>query len=204
MTAEDNERKRMANHLHDGIGQLLSAANMNVNVLEDYKDDSETFTKILGKTKYILSEAIADVRTLSHQIMPNMLIKNTLSNALRDLIENTTSPRLQISLKMEGLDQKLDHNIQVVLYRTIQECINNTIKHAEANKIEITVIQDENSIFTELADNGKGFNPLKINARNDGMGLENIKSRIHFLKGSINIESAETKGTKITVEIPLT
>ncbi len=204
MTAEDNERKRMANHLHDGIGQLLSAANMNVNVLEDYKDDGETFTKILGKTKYILSEAIADVRTLSHQIMPNMLIKNTLSNALRDLIENTTSPRLQISLKMEGLDQKLDHNIQVVLYRTIQECINNTIKHAEANKIEITVIQDKNSIFTELADNGKGFNPLKINARNDGMGLENIKSRIHFLKGSINIESAETKGTKITVEIPLT
>lgn len=203
MNAEDNERKRMANHLHDGIGQLLSAANMNVNVLEDYKDDGDNFSIILDKTKKILSEAIADVRTLSHQIMPNMLIKNTLSNALRDLIENTTSPRLQISLKMEGLDHKLDHNIQVVLYRTIQECINNTIKHAEANQIDITIIQDKNNIFTELADNGKGFNPLKINAKSDGMGLENIKSRIQFLKGKINIESAETKGTKITVNIPL-
>lgn len=203
MNAEDNERKRMANHLHDGIGQLLTAANMNVNVLEDYKNDESNFKKILGNTKNILSEAMTDVRTLSHQIMPNMLIKNTLSNALRDLIEKTTSPRLHISLKMEGLDQNLDQNIQVVLYRTIQECINNTIKHAEASKISITLIQDHNKIFAELEDNGKGFNPLKGNIKNEGMGLDNIKSRINFLKGNISIKSAENQGTKITLDIPI-
>jgi two-component system NarL family sensor kinase len=203
MNAEDSERKRMANHLHDGIGQLLTAANMNVNVLDDYKDDPDNFTKILGKTKNLLEEAMNDVRTLSHQIMPNMLIKNSLSNALRDLIEKTTSPRLEISLKMEGLDKNLDQNLQVVLYRTIQECINNTIKHSGAAQIDISVIQKKNSIFTKIADNGKGFNAVNINSKNSGMGLENIKSRITFLKGKINIESSENNGTRIEVELPV-
>lgn len=203
MDAEDNERKRMATHLHDGVGQLLSAVNMNVGVLEEFKDEPENFSTIINKTKNILDEAITDVRSLSHQIMPNMLIKNSLSNALRELIEKTTSPKLQISLKMEGLRDDLDENIQVVMYRIIQECINNTIKHAEASSIDIVIQQKENSIFTLIADNGKGFNPLKLNSKSAGLGLENIKSRIEFLKGKIEIDSAENQGTKVNVEIPL-
>ena len=132
-----------------------------------------------------------------------MLIKNSLANALRDLIEKTTSPMLHISLKIDGLEKNLDQNLQIVMYRTIQECINNTIKHSGATKIDIMLIQNKNRIFTEIADNGKGFNPLKVNSKNDGMGLENLKSRIEFLKGTINIESAENQGTKIKVEIPI-
>jgi Signal transduction histidine kinase len=165
MNAEDNERKRMATHLHDGIGQLLSAANMNVEVLDEVRENDESYSKILGKTKEILDEAIADVRSLSHQIMPNMLIKNSLSNALRELIEKSNSPKLNINLKMEGLDDAIDQNIQVVLYRTIQECINNTIKHAEASHINIEIIQDMQKISTEISDNGKGFNPLRVHSK---------------------------------------
>ncbi len=203
MNAEDNERKRMATHLHDGIGQLLSAVNMNVSVIEDYKEDENAFTKILEKTKNILDEAIADVRTLSHQIMPNMLIKNSLSKALQSLIEKTTTPKLHISLKMEGLDDDIDQNIQVVLYRTIQECINNTIKHSEAKTVNVSILQNERSIKTEITDDGIGFNPLKVTSKSDGMGLENIKSRIKFLKGNIDIKSAKGEGTSVIVEIPL-
>lgn len=203
INAEDNERKRMATHLHDGIGQLLSAVNMNVSVIEDYKEDENAFTKILEKTKNILDEAIADVRTLSHQIMPNMLIKNSLSKALQSLIEKTTTPKLHISLKMEGLDDDIDQNIQVVLYRTIQECINNTIKHSEAKTVNVSILQNERSIKTEITDDGIGFNPLKVTSKSDGMGLENIKSRIKFLKGNIDIKSAKGEGTSVIVEIPL-
>ena len=203
MNAEDNERKRMATHLHDGIGQLLSAANMNVEVLDEVRENDESYSKILGKTKEILDEAIADVRSLSHQIMPNMLIKNSLSNALRELIEKSTSPKLNINLKMEGLDDAIDQNIQVVLYRTIQECINNTIKHAEASHINIEIIQDMQKISTEISDNGKGFDPLRVHSKSDGLGLENIRSRIDFLKGNLNIKSSQNEGTSVYVEIPL-
>ena len=203
MNAEDNERKRMATHLHDGIGQLLTAANMNMSVLDEYKKDENNFTKVLNKTREILSEAMLDVRTLSHQIMPNMLIKNSLADALRDLISKTNSPKLHLELKMEGLTKDLNQNIQVVMYRIIQECINNTIKHARANKVEISLIQNNNMIEAIFKDDGIGFNPLKINSRSDGLGLENIKSRIDMLKGDLKIDSAEGKGTSIIMKIPI-
>ena len=203
MNAEDNERKRMATHLHDGIGQLLTAANMNISVLDDFKEDELNFTKVLSKTQDILSEAILDVRTLSHQIMPNMLIKNSLADALRDLISKTTSPKLHIELKLEGLKNNLDQNIQVVMYRIIQECINNTLKHAGANKVEISLVQNSEMIEAIFKDDGIGFNPQKVSSKNDGLGLDNIKSRIDMLKGDLKIMSSKGNGTSIIMKIPV-
>lgn len=203
ITAEDNERKRMATELHDGIGQLLSAAAMNVSVLNDYRENPENFSKILGRTGSILAEAMSDVRTLSHQIMPNMLIKNSLSAALRDLIEKSSSPKLEVLLKIEGLHNDLDQNIQIILYRIIQECINNTIKHAEASEIQISVAQQAGKIIAQISDNGKGFDPVTAHIRSDGMGLQSIKSRIELLKGRLDIHSAVGQGTDVYLEIPL-
>ena len=203
MKAEDDERKRMALHLHDGIGTLLSAINMNINVLKDFKHNENQFSNVLTKTKSILDDAITDVRDLSHQIMPNMLIKNSLSNALRDLIEKTNSPKLKIILNIDGLKDDIDQNIQVVIYRIIQECINNIIKHADAQSVKISIFQDDKSIKIKIIDDGKGFDPLAQTAKSEGMGLENIKSRIEFLKGEIQIESVPDQGTNVQVEIPL-
>ena len=193
----------MAIQLHDGIAQLLSAALMNVNVLEEFKNDDQNFYKILDKTKNIMSDAILDVRTLSHQIIPNMLIKNSLADALRDLISKTTSTKLDIDLRVDGLQDNLNQNIQVVMYRIIQECINNTIKHANANKVQISIFQTKHWIEAAFNDNGKGFNPLKINSNNDGIGLDNIKSRVDMLKGELQLKSTEGEGTLIKMKIPL-
>lgn len=203
MNAEDNERKRMATHLHDGVAQLLGAANMNVESLSDFRDDEPAFDKILGKTKNILDDAITDVRSLSHQMMPNMLIKSSLANALQDLIEKSDSPKLHINLKMEGLQDDLDKNIQIVMYRIIQECINNTIKHSSATGIDIIVRQNENLLETLISDNGVGFNISEVSSKSSGLGLENIKSRIDMLKGKLEVNSVKGAGTKISVKIPL-
>ena len=203
MNAEDNERKRMATHLHDGVAQLLGAANMNVESLSDFRDDEPAFDKILGKTKNILDDAITDVRSLSHQMMPNMLIKSSLVNALQDLIEKSDSPKLHINLKMEGLQDDLDKNIQIVMYRIIQECINNTIKHSSATGIDIIVRQNENLLETLISDNGVGFNISEVSSKSSGLGLENIKSRIDMLKGKLEVNSVKGAGTKISVKIPL-
>lgn len=201
MDAEDNERKRMAIHLHDGVGQLLTATNMNLEVLDEYKNDEIAFGNVVKKTKNILNEAMSEVRTLSHQIMPNMLIKNSLSNALKDLIEKSNSPKLHINLKIDGLKDNLDENIQIVMFRVIQECINNTIKHANASEVIIQVHQNDQEISAAFQDNGKGFSIHEL--KSDGMGIENIRSRIKFLKGKFEINSEEGRGTQIHVKIPL-
>ena len=176
---------------------------MNVEALGDFRDDDTAFDKILVKTKNILDDAITDVRGLSHQMMPNMLIKSSLGNALQDLIEKSNSPKLHINLKLDGLQEDLDKNIQVVIYRIIQECINNTIKHAQASKIDISVKQNTKEVETEISDNGVGFNTNEVSSKSSGLGLENIKSRIDMMKGKFEIESSKNTGTKINVKIPL-
>ena len=135
-------------------------------------------------------------------MMPNMLIKNSLTNALRDLIEKISSPKLTVNLQIEGLNNDLDQNIQVTLYRIIQECINNTIKHSGADKIDISVIQTDHRITTEIADNGKGFDPSKVMDKRDGLGLQNMNARIELLKGLVRIDSAAGEGTRIFIQIP--
>ena len=200
---EDRERKRMATHLHDGIGQSLAVLNMNMSVLNDYRDDDQKFYTILSRTQNLLDDAITDVRSLSHTIMPNMLIKHKLSDALRELIEKSNTPKLNISLEMEGLEDTIESNIQVVIYRIIQECIQNTIKHAQAEKVSIQLKQSQSEIFVTIKDDGIGFDPLKNNAKNESVGLENIKSRIDYLKGVIEVNSKPGAGTEIKVYLPL-
>ncbi|UOE39762.1 sensor histidine kinase [Chryseobacterium suipulveris] len=203
MSAEDNERKRMAMHLHDGVGQMLNATNMNLQVLEEYQNNKEGFEMVMNKTRNILTDAMTEVRTLSHQIMPNMLVKNSLSNALRELIDKSNSPKLHINLTIDGLQEDLAENVQIVMFRIIQECINNTIKHANASEIDIAVKQDSNEISASFRDNGRGFDPTLYQSKSEGMGLENIKSRIEFLKGYFQLDSEKSKGTSITVKIPI-
>ena len=106
-------------------------------------------------------------------------------------------------IKIEGLENEIDQNIQVTLYRIIQECINNTVKHSGADKIDISVIQSDKKITTEIKDNGKGFNPLKITENKDGIGLQNMKARIEMLKGKMRIDSAANRGTQVFIEIPI-
>lgn len=202
INTEDNERKRMATHLHDGIGQLLAAANMNISVLDDYRNDQNIFPKVLQKTHTILADAISDVRTLSHQIMPNILISNNLSHALEDLAVKTESPKLTVDLQLEGLKNNLSQNIQVVLYRVIQECINNTIKHANASQIMISIAQSDKMVSAHYKDDGKGIHSDDKKA-GDGLGLANIKSRIEMLQGTYTLESEPEKGFSLKIQIPL-
>jgi signal transduction histidine kinase len=202
--AEDNERKRMASHLHDGVGQLLAATNLNLQVLEEFKNEEDKFDQLMTKTQDILHDAMEEVRSLSHQIMPNMLIKNSLTIALKELIDKTTSPKLQIELALEGLNDKLDEAIQIVMFRVIQECINNTIKHADASKISIHITQNSDKIITRIEDNGKGFNVNQQKQKySDGIGLENMKSRIESLKGTYQLLSTIGKGTSVRIQIPI-
>lgn len=200
LKAEENERRRIAAELHDGVGQLMTAARMNLEVMAGELepltiDKRQKFDKVIG----LVDESCKEVRFVSHQMMPNALLKKGLGSALQDFINKIDSSLIAVQLYTEGLQERLSNEIETVLYRVIQECTNNVIKHSKADKLDISVIHDKDGIAVTVEDNGIGFNP---NLTKEGIGLQNIKARIQFLKGSVDFDSSPGKGTMVAIYIP--
>ncbi len=201
--AEENERQRIARDLHDGVGQMMSAAKMNLSAFESnvaFQDKTQEIAleKIIG----LVDESCREIRSVSHNMMPNALLKNSLSTAVRDFIDKLDKKALNVHIYTEGLDERLDSNMESVLYRVIQECVNNVIKHAEANTLDISITRDETEISVTIEDNGKGFDVQK-KSESGGIGLKNIRSRIEYLKGTVDFDSKPGKGTLVAVHVPL-
>jgi two-component system, NarL family, sensor kinase len=199
--AEEKERVRIAADLHDGIGQLLSAAKMNLHALEGEVKLPEAQT-ILDKAIYLVDQSTKEIRSVSHNILPNALIKSGLGFAVKDFIDKIENKNLHVNVNTTGLNEKLQTNVEIVVYRIIQECVNNVIKHANANKLEISLINENEDLDIIIEDNGKGFDFAKSISKG-GIGLENIKTRVQYLKGTIEIDSKENNGTVISIHIPL-
>lgn len=201
--AEENERKRIASDLHDGVGQMMSAAKMNLSSFEskaNFKSDEDklAFEKIIS----LVDESCKEVRNVSHNMMPNALLKSGLSSAVKEFVDKIDHHVLKVNLYSEGLNERLDSNIETVLYRVIQECVNNVIKHSSANQLDISLIKDEDGISATIEDNGIGFTP-DLKAKVDGIGLKNITARVEYLKGHVDFDSAPGKGTLVAIHVPL-
>lgn len=204
ITAEENERKRIAAELHDGVGQIMSAAKMNLSAIENeiiFKDEAQkhSFDKVIG----MMDESCKEVRSVSHQMMPNALLKSGLATAVREFIDKIDSRIIKINLYAEGLNERLDADVETVLYRVIQECVNNVIKHSGANNLDISLIKDADGIAATVEDNGRGFN-TKDKQKFEGIGLKNISSRVAFLKGTVDFDSSPGKGTLVAIHVPIT
>jgi signal transduction histidine kinase len=200
--AEENERKRIATDLHDGVGQMMSAAKMNLSSLkgELLFGNSET-EKAFDNAISLVDDSCKEVRNTSHNIMPNALLKTGLTNAIREFVHKIDQRVMQVNLYSEGLNERMAADMETVLYRVVQECVNNVIKHSGANKLDITLIKDEEGISVTVEDNGKGFN-MTGTRKLEGLGLKNIRTRIDYLKGEVEWSSAEGKGTAVTINIP--
>ncbi len=201
--AEENERRRIAAELHDGVGQMMSVAKMNLSVFEnDLLFANEAQRKSFENVIALVDDSCKEVRNVSHQMMPNALLKTGLASAVREFISKIDNHIIKVSLHTEGLNEGLDSNIETVLYRVIQECVNNVLKHAKADYLDISIIHDEQGIAATIEDNGIGFDATK-KENMEGIGLKNIVSRIAYLKGSIDFSSEINKGTIIAIHIPL-
>lgn len=197
ITAEEKERTRIARELHDGIVQQIGAVIIN---------SRNIFSKLglaeKPESKKLLSQlenSSAELRTISHQMMPRVLEEKGLITALNELLSSSLQP-LQIKYDFEyvNISERLPNKIEVTLYRISQELINNIIKHSEANQVHVQLMKTETTVVFMVEDNGVG---LKTSSKK-GMGLQNIKSRIDIVKGSINFNSEEV-GTLTTIKIPL-
>lgn len=202
MTAEENERRRIAAELHDGIGQMMSAARMNLSAFEqevDFKtgEQKQAYDNIIN----LVDQSCREIRSVSHQMMPNALLKKGLTDAIREFLERIDARILKVSLHTEGLNEKLDTQTESVLYRVIQECVNNVLKHAAASTLDISMIRDADGISITVEDNGKGFDTRQL-ADAAGIGTENIRSRVQFLKGSVEFDSTPGRGTLVAIHVP--
>lgn len=204
--AEEKERVRIARELHDGIGQQLSAAKMNISGLEGaLKLNTEDEKTMLKNALDLLDESVKEVRAVSHSMMPNALIKSGLVSAVREFINKISSAgNLKINLEIIGLQQRLDPTVENVLFRVLQEIVNNIIKHSRASTVGIQFIKHETELTVLVEDDGVGFNVSEqLNREDAGIGLKNIQSRIEYLNGEVYFDSFPGKGTTITIEIPI-
>jgi signal transduction histidine kinase len=161
-------------------------------------EQKETFNKIIN----LVDESCKEVRTVSHIMMPNALLKNNLDNAIREFVNKLSNKTLEVSVYTEGLDERLESNVETVLYRVVQESVHNAIKHAGATKLDISLIRDKDGISGTIEDNGKGFDAThKENF--EGIGLKNITTRIEFLNGTVDFDSTPGRGTLIAIHVPL-
>ncbi|HPI55031.1 MAG TPA: sensor histidine kinase, partial [Chitinophagaceae bacterium] len=201
--AEENERQRIAADLHDGVGQTITAAKMNLQALHDKLTFTDPHDQHVYENALLLvSNSAGEVRTISHQMMPNALLKNGLGQAVRNFLDSLHQPKLKVQLFTDGLQQAIDSNIEIFLYRIIQECVNNVLKHAYASELNISILVNASEVDVTIEDNGVGFDTTKLSDK-AGIGISNMQKRIQFLKGDIHWDSQEGKGTTVVLNVPM-
>lgn len=202
--AEIQERKRIGQELHDGLGQLLSVAGLNVSVLQKKREIAEPRkTELLNAVMRSIDEAFSEVRNISHNLAPSLLSERGLKGALKNLTDQVNqSHQLQMNFETFGLEGKLHSLVENTLFRAIQEILNNTIKHSNASQLSLQVTQGNHEITLMAEDNGIGFEMENLN-EHSGHGLTHMKTRIENLNGSMHIDSNPARGTIISIVIPL-
>ncbi|MBC8053399.1 MAG: sensor histidine kinase [Sphingobacteriaceae bacterium] len=201
LNAEEHERRRIATDLHDGVGQLLSVALMNMNTLFGKLKEGKIELSLADRSVALINESYDEMRTISHQMIPNALLKAGLSAAVREFLSKIDENKIKVTLETSGLDERLDEQTETLIYRIIQEAVNNVIKHAQASKLNIQLVRDEEGILLMVEDNGKGFDKTAVNQKK-GIGLKNMLDRVELLKGTAEFDSAPGKGTLLAVNIP--
>jgi signal transduction histidine kinase len=154
------------------------------------------------KTMALVEESCKEVRVISHQMMPNMLLRSGIASDVKSFIEKIDSERLKVNVEAIGFKNRIESNVETVLYRVIQETVNNVIKHSKASKLDIILNRDTAGITAVVADNGIGFNADHKDSF-DGIGLKNIATRIEYLKGTVVYYSSPGKGTSVNIWVPV-
>jgi two-component system, NarL family, sensor kinase len=195
LEGQEKERTRIIQELHDGVGQLLTAIRMRVEMFEGEPQIKE-------EIKSQINETISEVRRISYNVMPQSLIDYGLEAALRGLCDSMKRySNLKIDFAyVKEFEHTLNFEISTAIFRIAQEGLNNIIKHAKALQVNLHVIDKEDEIYLMLEDNGIGFNENKIP---EGFGLQNIRERAKLLNGTALIESSPGEGTIIEVHIPI-
>ncbi|RYF26779.1 MAG: hypothetical protein EOO42_00555 [Flavobacteriales bacterium] len=200
INTQEAERKRIASELHDSLGQkliliknrILSAAP--IRVVPDKRQAHETLVQNVA-------DAIQEIRNISYALRPYQLDLLGLSSSINSLVDESCQvAEIDYALQIDDIDRVFDNDASINIYRIIQECLNNIVKHAGANKVSVSIKLDKHQVKIKIADNGLGFD---VREAHTGFGLRGIKERLQILKGTISI-SATNAGTHLEFLVPIT
>ncbi|MCX6267706.1 MAG: sensor histidine kinase [Bacteroidetes bacterium] len=198
---EEIERQRLSRELHDGIGQSLIAIKLRLENLL-YQEGNDIRTSIQELKNYF-DQIIDEVRRISNNLMPSVLEVFSIPIAFRNLFSETEEHSgLRIHFEAKGNFDDLDKKLKTYIYRLTQEALNNIVKHAEAREVRVNLTRNTVQLTLVIQDDGKGFLLDKV-GKDGGNGIHNMRERASLLQGQIDIRSAPSKGTTITLNVPI-
>ena len=200
ITIRENERKRISGDLHDSLGPLLAAVKLNISGVDVlHPQDKE----VLEKTARYLDDIIGSMRRISHDLLPNTLERQGLVEAIREFVSQV-SHKQTINIQLYVVKEiQVPKEKEIHIFRMIQEIVHNTLKHAQANNLQIGLSEEGGHLLFLAKDDGKGFDKEKVLAGSNGLGLRSLESRCEILNGILSLDSKPGAGTNYFIKIPV-
>lgn len=202
LEGQDVERNRIAKDLHDRLGSMLSAIRHQFGALEArvqaiHEEQSLQYNKVYR----LLDDAVDEVRRISHDMVKGALVESGLGHALQDLRDSIAiKGQLDVELKIFGLDERMEPAAEIAVYRIVQELVSNALKHARPTELSIALTRTPARLSIIVSDNGVGFDPQM---REEGMGMDNVRDRTEKLGGTMLVDSTISRGTTVSIEVPI-
>jgi two-component system sensor histidine kinase UhpB len=206
LRAQEAERRRISRELHDGVGQALTALKMQIDLLAEVPPE-EPIGPGLDNVRTLVDCALRDVRELARLLRPRILDDLGLLPALLWLFRTfEASTAIAVEFVHEGLDRRIDPDVETLAYRIAQEAITNTAKHARASFLHVRARGTPTRLFLSVQDRGVGFELEQVLGSadgNGGLGLRGMRDRAQLFGARLGIYSAPSAGTLIELEVPL-
>jgi len=208
INAQESERRRVARDLHDSVNQILSSVKFRMESIEERtKRKDKGLKEVVASAKVSLEKAMHEVRRISQNLRPSELDDLGVIPAVRSMCEDFAEvTKVDVDLKFVRFPKKVSPEIEVTMYRIIQEALSNVAKHSEATRLMIRCARDHSHITMKIKDNGKGADEHELTAnpsKNSGMGLLNMKERAAYVGGTVSVHSSPKRGMEISVQLPL-
>ncbi len=196
VNGQETERTRIAKDLHDGLGGLFSTVKMHFSTLQHDQQELQT-NPLFSKSYELINTASEEVRRIAHNMMPEVLLKMGVVQATQELCNSISAGKLlKVAMQSYGMEKRLNASTEIMLFRIIQELLNNIIKHAQASEAIVQFNREGNRLSVTVEDNGRGFN-MKESDEKISAGLSSVKSRVQYLNGQLSIDSQNEIGTTV-------
>jgi len=206
LQAQDDERRRLARELHDGVGQLLAAASMEAANLSEGKESLLSGGNAISGLQVLIAQINQDLRTMSYLLYPPLLDEVGLRSALADYVNGFSQrSRVQVTLDVPDSLSRLDRGLELCLFRIVQECLTNIHRHSESTTASISLSCADGVLTLDIRDDGKGIPAEKlaeVQASGSGVGIRGMRERIRHFSGNLSLKSDDS-GTTVKVVVPL-